>query len=54
VVVTAENRAEILEQLAALRAWFAANEPLLLPRLDLLVNALTGVRFDAGETAWIG
>lgn len=53
--VTDENRAELLDELRMLRAWFVASAyPALSERLDLVVNALKAVRFDAGETAWIG
>ena len=54
VVVSEENRASILEQLEKLRGWFASNEPSQLERLELLVYALKAVRFDHGQTAWIG
>ena len=55
VVVTEENRGIILEQLQSLRGWFEANgyAP-LLERVELVTKALKAVRFDQGETAWIG
>jgi hypothetical protein len=53
--VTDENRAEILEELRMLRGWFeASGYPSQSERLDLVVNALRNLRFDAGETASIG
>ncbi len=55
VFVTEENRAEILEELAKLRGWFDENGyRSQSERVDMTVNALRSVRFDAGQTAWIG
>ena len=55
VVVTEDNRAEILDELHKLRGWFESNgHASQSERVDLVVNALEGVRFGAGDTAWIG
>ena len=55
VVVTEDNRAEILDELHKLRGWFESNGySSQSERVDLVVNALKGVHFDEGETAWIG
>jgi len=55
IVVTAENRAAILEELGKLRVWFEENGySVLHVRIDMMVTALNGLQFDKGETAWIG
>jgi hypothetical protein len=54
VVITEENRADIVEQLEKLHSWFESNALSQLERLELLVSALKAVRFDHGQTAWIG
>lgn len=55
VDVTAEDLAEVLDELHMLRAWFEASSyPSLSERLDFVVRALKDVRFDAGETVSIG
>ena len=55
VDVTADDLAEILDELRMLRAWFEASRyTSLSERLDFVVRALKDVRFDAGETASIG
>jgi len=55
VEITSGDLPEVLNELRMLRAWFeAAGLPSLCDRLDLVVNALKAVRFDAGETASIG
>ncbi len=55
VNVTEENREAILSELGTLRGWFDANgHEAQSTRVDLVVKALERLRFDAGETAWIG
>ncbi len=55
VVITEENRTEILAQLDKLLEWFESNEhSYQVERLVRVMDALRRVRFDAGETAWIG
>lgn len=54
VDITGENRAAIIDELGKLRGWFETNHPSQVVRVDSLVSALAHLRFDAGESAWIG